>query len=665
MKQEVLVVNLDYSGWPEWPVGMAYVLACLEKHGVPFDFVDCTTTDNHDKVLRNKLSRGEKYLAVLSGGLIGYYRAFRSMVRMVKDLAPGTPFVLGGHIVKDGNDKLLFETIGVDYGILGEAEASLGPFLHALAKGETDFTNYTGVFFKDSSGSIIRNRMQRVDLSGENILPAWHHFDVEFYTSHSGFAYMGKNLRYMPVLSGRGCIGKCGFCSPSVGGFKKRPIPHVLGEIEFLIDNFDFDTVCFLNEMFYPRVREIREFCHAYMKLEKRKDWFVQVRVDADLDVETITLMKEAGCIAISAGIESGSDKILKLMNKKSTVKQIRQHFRNCREAGMPANGTVIIGYDGEAESDMKKTFDLLIEEDIPSGEALLFAYQGTPVYEKACNIGLIADEDKHLDAISGNLFRANVTEEFCNLTAMSDEEFFRVAPREVRRYNSHLFQNYPVDDLRITVDGSWRWTRVSMSGRCTKCGEPIEHAFMAAGGEFMGSLGPGVNRMIACRKCFRPTVFDPYGAVNFPDMQEHLECLREALRKNNGVAVVGINDNLDFLLRSDCYGLDYEAIKGVYPLRPFHLSKYMVYPVLDGEQLVNSGAGLVLCMDDTVKASAIRLLYERQGRPVPEVMHLTSTGFRRIFRDRLCLVHKVNQMSKKVFGMTARELVAKVVPGR
>ena len=660
MKERVLVIILDYSSWPEWPVGMAYVLACLDNYNIPFDFIDCTTTKNYNRVLQKKLQK-EDYFAVASGGLIGCYRFFEYLRNMVTVHSPEIPFVLGGQIIKDGNNKLLFETIGIDYGIVGEAETSFGDFLYALAKGEKKFNGYTGVFCKGDDGKVVRNKQLRLDLSKENIIPAWHYFDYDYYINQSSFAFLGKNLRYIPVLSGRGCIGKCGFCSPSVGGFKKRPIAHVLEEIKFIIDNYDFDLICFLNEMFYPTVKEIKEFCHAYMKMEKTKEWFVQVRIDANLDEETLVLMRKSGCVAVSAGIESGSNDILKKMNKKITVEQIRRHFRNCRKAKMPASGTVIVGYDGETEADIKKTFDLLIEEDIYSGEALLFAYQGTAVYEKACKVGLIPDEDKHLDALCGDLFRPNVMEEFCNLTKMSDETFFPLAQQEVRRYNLYLIGKYAVNDLNINFDKGLRWTKINMKGFCSVCGSELNYDSVIFGGEFLGSLGPGVNRMIACRNCFSPAIFNPYTADNFSDMQMHLENIKQLLLRKKSVLIYGINNNLDFLLRSDLFGLDYSAIKGIISLVPNNFVKYIDYPVLNERTIGSVKADCILVVDDSARSADITALFGARGNTVPEIIYLTSDKYRSALNKNSCLVFKINQFMKAWFKISAREVVNKL----
>ncbi|MDD3312783.1 radical SAM protein [Pseudodesulfovibrio sp.] len=655
--RKVLIVCPATPGWPEWPMGMAYVLACLDRAGIRFDFVDMGVTPDWERRLVGLL-KSERYLAVCSGGLIGFHAFFRRIADLTRRHCPGASFILGGHIIRDGNDTLLFETVGMDYGYFGEAEIAFPRFLEALDRGE-DFSDIPGVLFRKDDGTVVRNPQSRLDLTQENILPAWRYFDCDFYIRNSSFAFLGDHLRYMPILSGRGCVGRCGFCSPSLGGFRKRPIAHVIEEIEHLNARYDYDTLCFLNEMFYPRAREVREFCEAYLRVPDRKQWFAQLRVDSNLDVDTLRLMREAGCIAVSVGIESGSDKILRNMNKKISSDQTRRFFANCREAGMPASGTVIVGYDGETEDDLRQTFDLLIEEDISSGEAMLFAYQGTEVYAEALRRGLIADETAHLDACSGNLFQADAREVFCNLTDMDDDTFFRVAHREVRRYYRHLYDTCSVADLTYEVKTSWRWTRAAMRGKCRHCGQPVSHEFVMFGGRYMGSLGPGVDRNVICPKCFRPLAYNPFEAVNLAGDAAHLRKFRAEAAGCERIVLCGVNANLDFVLRTDLFGLDYDRIVGVHPLTPMEGKFYTRYPLVDAERLVGLRPDGLVILDETADPAALRALFADRGAPVPAILRASGDALAERVRSSACLVCKVNRATLRYLGMSAREIVS------
>ena len=656
-RPKLLILSPSCEGWPEWPVGMAYVLACLEEHEFDFDFIDVVTTPDWGNVVINLMQRND-YYAIATGGMISFVSFYTEVARLTAQHAKGTPFVLGGHIVKDGSNELLFDTIGADFAILGEAEVAMPAFLRALQQGETDFTGYDGVVFRNAEGTIVRTRQKRFRVADKNILPAWHHFDCAYYIEHCKFCFLGENLRYMPIMSGRGCTGNCGFCSPSIGGFMKRPIEHVIEEIKHLIAHYDFENLCFLNEMFYPKAEMIREFCSAYMRLEKRKTWFVQIRADLDIDVETLSLMKQAGCIAISAGIESGSNDILRTMNKGTTTEQIRRLARCCREANLPLTGTFIVGYTNETAEDIRKTIDLVVSEDISSGEALLFIYPGTAVYKEALRRGAIKNEAEQIQAISGELFRPNAPQEFCNLTAMSTQEFFTVVPNEIRKYNKYLFEKYSVENLTFSIEKTWRWTEIRLHGRCDVCKIEVEYSYKVFGGEFLGSLGPGVNRMVICPLCFKYLIYNLYSAKNDMGMRKHLQEIRKQLSKAKKVLIYGVGANLHFLLRSDLYDLDYEGIQGIHSPAPFPYDHYLTYPMLDEEAFCRAEADCIICVDDSVPQRKIEELYQARGREAPPVVYLTSEEFRKELSRKRCLVYKINQLTKRIFGRGLRDIL-------
>lgn len=659
-RKKLLVLCPSCPGWPEWPLGMAYVLACLERIGTPFEFIDLTTTTDWEAVVRKRLVSA-KYLAVATGGIISFHRFFRRLRELVRQHAPSCPLILGGNIVKDANDELLFDDIGADYCIFGEAETSLPRFLPALERGESDFEGYDGVFFRKGDGSVHRNGCKRLVVRDDDTIPAWRHFDIAFYISHASFGFVGQNLRYMPIISGRGCVGKCGFCSPSIGGFRKRSLEHVLAEAQHLAEHYDFDTLCFLNEMFYPTAREVREFCEAYQQLPVQKPWFVQIRIDAKLDVETLRMMKGAGCCAISAGIESGSDKILDLMHKRITALDITEFFRNCREAGLPAGGTFIIGYEGETEEDLRKTIDLMIQEDINTGEALLFVYQGTEVYRHALERGLIADERAHLDNMSGELFAPDAIKRFVNLTAMQTPHFFTVAAREVRRFNTHLYENHHMlpGEIRFTRDA--RFTRCTASGFCRECGAPASQTFTVFGRAYLGIFSAGVNRNWICRKCFRPITLKLTAFPQMSGLAAHLRGLGAELAQYHRIVLAGMNHDLTLLLRVDTCGLDYGRVVGVLPLEDSPHSRVLDYPVLDKQSLLEVRPDAVLSLDPFGSAENMSRLFERSRLPAPRVFELIDSRTAAWLFGESCATFRVANFLSSRLGLNVPKLLASV----
>lgn len=196
------------------------------------------------------------------------------------------------------------------------------------------------------------------------------------------------------------------------------------------------------------------------------------------------------------------------------------------------------------------------------------------------------------------------------------------------------------------------------LKGRCDVCGIDVELDYKIYGGEFLGSLGPGVNRIVICPKCFKPLVFDVYSAVNNMGMKDHLSSIKDKLSSASNVVVYGIGDNLNFLLRSDVYGLDYEAITGIYSPKPTKYENYLTYPVLTETTLCETKAKCIVCVDDSITSADISTLFESQGHKPPEVIHLTSPEFRKESNRKRCSIFKINQAIKKTFGLGVRDIL-------
>ncbi|MCX5809907.1 MAG: radical SAM protein [Proteobacteria bacterium] len=609
MMEKILVIKPQYK---TFPVGFAYVLACLETNNVPFDFVDTDLEPDYAKRMRNN-----DYLAVATGGLIGQFSFFCDVANTVRKIKPDLPVILGGNITKDIQPGFLFDKIGADYGIVGEAETSLPYLINAIANKSDKYDDIPGLIFRDaSSGRIVKNVSKRLNIKDNNILPAWHFFDIDYYSQDFYLPFWGSRSA-MPILSGRGCVGQCTFCSPTIGSFRMRPIEHVIEEIKFLNSSYNFEWIVFFNEMFYPSKKEIMEFCEAYRDIKPQKPWVCALRVDAKVDVDTFIAMREAGCVSTSAGIESGSDKVLHLMRKRSTNEQIRKFFRNTREAKLECNGTFMVGNEGETEEDIKQTIDMIISEEMNTSESLTSAYPGTQIYANALKRGLIENEWDYLRQLR---FACGVWDydwvdrsNYLNISDIPDERFWEVMVKELRRYNTFLLNRFQAKSIKYKVIFG---VKMKVQGVCCECGSSV--TLMVRNSLVNSLAGDGF-----CPNCFNRVIFNLFKLSDFSD---HFNFLCKELEKTHKLVIFGTGPDACELLRFDYFGLNYEKIAGFLEIEP-QISNFLFInmPRLKFSELASVQPDTILVADDPLGDAELllRRYYSKRCLALPRIIHL------------------------------------------
>ncbi|MDD5687484.1 MAG: radical SAM protein [Elusimicrobia bacterium] len=617
MDKKLLVVKPPY--W-HVPLGIAYVLSCLERNNIQFDFIDTTFVDpDYDKILKKN-----NYLAFAVGGLNADFEFIYTTIRKIRSIQPGLPVILGGNITKDINHHILFDKdkLGIDFGIVGEAETSLPHLVNRLNMGTEDFSGVPGLLYKDKkNGEIIKNIPVRLDLESVNILPAWHRINMEQY-KHCNIPFMKRQIA-LPVVTGRGCVGACSFCSPTVGAFRMRPIKHVIEEIEFLFSTYDFELLFILNEMFYRTKDEILAFCNAYKNVKSRKPWICSMRADVSgIDADTFSAMKESGCVLTSAGIESGSDRVLKMMNKQTTIEQVKKFYRAARTAGLPCVGTFMVANEGETEEELKQTIDMVTKEEMNCDGMLLDTYSGTRIYKNALKKGLIKDEWDHLRQtfISPYPYLLEWTDRmrYLNISEIPDNRFWDVIFRELRRFHTFLFNRFQALDfsyrpLWLLGSKDRPMGGVKLKGKCSECGNITE-----AISEY-NLLG----QIYYCSNCFSPIFFNFY---KLNDFIAHYEMLCSELKKARRLVVVGTRLQAMNILKYDHFGLDYEKLIGFVEIRQNQLPSpdFGNKKRLKLKDLININPDVILIADDLGYAElSIKMFYCKKRMKIPEILHI------------------------------------------
>lgn len=609
IKKKLLIIKPPYKSFS---IGFAYVLACLDKHRISFDFVDAALPFlDYRKNLRKN-----DYLAVASGGLIGHFRFFNEIVKNTRKIRPDLPIILGGNITKDIKYEFLFDKIGIDFGIVGEAETSLPYLLNVIDRGQDDLRNIPGILYKNkTSGEVFRNIPQRLNLENENIMPAWQYFDLDHYFVDVGIPFCGRHS-FMPVLTGRGCVGRCSFCSPTIGSFRMRPIKYVMEEIGLLNERYDFEWILISNEMAYQTKGQVLAFCEAYKNLKIRKPWYGSFRTDSNFDKETFAAMKDAGCISISIGIESGSDRILGLMKKDTTSENTKRFFRIANEIGLPCSGSFMVGNEGETEKEIRESVDMVLNEGMTSGTSFTSSYPGTLIYKQALKRGLITDEWEYLKNFK---FASDVWDwgwidrsSYVNITDIPNENFWNTIVNELRRFHTSLFNKYEAKNTKFRF--LFNALCIEAKGLCSYCGQKtVSHLPFTF-----------LEMEAYCPRCFRQVYFNIYKCKKFI---KHFNLLRKELNNADNLVISGTNSEASAFLRLDRFTVDYSKIKGFLEVMPRTVwnNMFINKPRIKFDDLTGIKPDIILVVGDNIghSASLIKQFYFKKGLKAPKILHL------------------------------------------
>jgi anaerobic magnesium-protoporphyrin IX monomethyl ester cyclase len=300
--------------------------------------------------------------------------------------------------------------VGPHVSALAEATLGLSPALDAVARGEHEFT------LLETARAIADNRGREgiqglVYRDGERLVanaprPLLEDLDVlpmvsQVYHRHLNFRDYFYSIARWPeveILTGRGCPHFCIYCvyPQTMTGrqYRFHSIDRVVEEFQFIKRSFPGVREVFIEDdtLTVNRARCI-ELCERLIKERVGLGWTANSR--AEVDYETLRLMKAAGCRLLCVGFESGVQQILDSMNKGNTLARARQFVGDAKRAGIMIHGCFLVGNPGETESSMRATLEFAKSLNIDTAQFFpIMVYPGTESYRAAKASGYLRSEN-------------------------------------------------------------------------------------------------------------------------------------------------------------------------------------------------------------------------------------------------------------------------------
>ncbi len=366
---------------PYPPLGILYVSAWLEQHGIENDVFD--TTFSYKKELRTYLLKEQPDIIAIYTNLMTKINVIEMIdfIRSEEGLK-NSVVVLGGPDVRYNIRDYL--STGANIAVIGEGEQTMLEIAQTVEKGNREeFGHITGLAYHSIGGELVttaeRERIRPVDdlpfpnrkkINMQEYLDTWKNFH-------------GQSA--MTVSTQRGCPYTCKWCSTAVYGqsYRRRSPKLVVEELKHIKETYNPDTIWFVDDVFSVSHKWIEQFRDEIIKQDAIIPFECISRADR-MNEEVIKMLKEAGAFRIWIGSESGSQKIVDAMDRRVDVQWVREMIRQTRANGLEAGTFIMLGYPGETEEDIKETVKHLKEAN-PNQFTITVAYpiKGTSLYQE------------------------------------------------------------------------------------------------------------------------------------------------------------------------------------------------------------------------------------------------------------------------------------------
>jgi len=358
-----------FGGIPAMPTGLAYLAAWLRKTGH-----EVTLIDAFGEAPRRAMPFKEKYVArglpfdeivehiPADVELVGIgchsgaqHSATLVIIEKIKQQLD-VPVAIGGHHPTVVSKPFL--DAGADFVVKGEGEIAAERLCEALA-GKIDLEKVPGLILpggRETESEEIES-LDEIPFPAVDLLPLENYWNL-------GLSHGPVRGRHIFMISSRGCPYSCRFCTtPGICGrrWRARTAANVVDEMEEWLRRYGVRDFHFQDENFAVNKKRVIEICDEIERRELDVSISLPSGIKAEtIDEETVRALKRAGCRYICLAPESGSERVLKLMDKPLDFDHTEKLIRLCRKLKIRTGLFFILGFPGETEEDRRETSRLV-----------------------------------------------------------------------------------------------------------------------------------------------------------------------------------------------------------------------------------------------------------------------------------------------------------------
>lgn len=338
------------------PIGLMTLAPHLMNAGHDVNILDAATLE---LTMGDTIEEIKKYKPDILGVSI-YYHNFRDVytltgkVKKIMDI----PIILGGPQASGMPEKTLDEFKDVDAIMRGWGEFSIVQMIDYVVNGKGNPDEILGLGIRDNGGyrlaplATLPKDLDDLPKPNRSLLE-------QEYKHHIYFNVLSRRKNMDILVTSRNCPFACKFCYNVSGhGHYTHTPERVIEDIRELVDR-GVDAIEIMDELFTARRKRVDRILDLLEKENFDLEFRIRSRVD-HVDQDLLNRLKKAGTRAISFGMESGVDRVLGIMNKKTTAAQNEAACRMAKKAGLIVHSSWVMGHPGETDEERERTFQFI-----------------------------------------------------------------------------------------------------------------------------------------------------------------------------------------------------------------------------------------------------------------------------------------------------------------
>jgi len=280
----------------------------------------------------------------------------------------GASTVMGGGFIntelREVSDVRVFDF--VDYLILDDGEKPLELLLQYL-QGKTSKENLLRTKMREENKVVTYSTVAAGDIAFKDLPgPTFKGLSLTHYISMlempNPMFRMWSGFRWNKMILAHGCYWKkCTFCDTSldyIKRFEPARASDLVDQVECIIKETGQSGFHFVDEAAPPAL--LKAFSEEVLKRGLKITWWGNLRFDKQFTTELVELMKDAGCVAVTGGLEVASPRILKLINKGITIEQVREVTKTFKDAGIYVHAYLMYGFPSQTEKETIESLEVV-----------------------------------------------------------------------------------------------------------------------------------------------------------------------------------------------------------------------------------------------------------------------------------------------------------------